>query len=547
VNFNAILPESRVSAMKEGGFWRDQVLTDFLDRAVAERSNALAIVGYNSETDQQVRLSYGELAQRVDLVALNLARLGVRHGDVVSCQLPAWWEFAVIHLACLRLGAATNAVMPIFRERELEFMLGLAESKVFIIPTRFRGADYPAIAAGVRDKLPRLKHVLEVGGTGLGSFERELLGASDGLESYRRHLARPTANEVIQLLFTSGTTGEPKCVMHTSNTLLTNLLTQVNRLGLTHEDAFLICTPIAHQIGFCYGLSLSIAVGGKVVMQDAWSKERAAELVKTERVTMITGSPPILADLNEVATQRPGDFASMRYFLASGAPIPPILVQRTSASLGAIIISGWGMTENLLVTTTDPTDSPRKAFETDGRALPGSEVRVVDENGQTAPPHREGRLQTRGCTQFVGYLKRPQWHGTDAEGWFDTGDMARIDEDGFIRITGRSKDIVIRGGEKIPVLEVEGLLYQHPDVFEVSIVAVPDARLGERACAFVVPRDGKTLMLEDIAKFLASLKVAKQYVPERLEIVTELPKTASGKVQKFLLREIAKSNVHEAA
>jgi cyclohexanecarboxylate-CoA ligase len=262
---------------------------------------------------------------------------------------------------------------------------------------------------------------------------------------------------------------------------------------------------------------------------------------------MITGSPPILADLNEVATQRPGDFASMRYFLASGAPIPPILVQRTSASLGAIIISGWGMTENLLVTTTDPTDLPRKAFETDGRALPGSEVRVVDENGQTAPPHREGRLQTRGCTQFVGYLKRPQWHGTDAEGWFDTGDMARIDEDGFIRITGRSKDIIIRGGEKIPVLEVEGLLYQHPDVFEVSIVAVPDARLGERACAFVVPRDGKTLMLEDIAKFLASLKVAKQYVPERLEIVTELPKTASGKVQKFLLREIAKSNVHEAA
>lgn len=538
MDFNPILPESRITAMRDAGYWRDQILTDFFDTAVAKHPDRIAIVAHNSETKQRIELSYRKLAQCVDLVALNLARLGVRHGDVVSCQLPAWWEFVALHLACLRLGAATNALMPIFRERELEFMLGLAASKVLVIPKQFRGIDYPAMIDGIRGKLPHLAHVIETGDHTPNSFGAQLLNEDTKNES-RKHYSRPDANDVIQLLFTSGTTGEPKGVMHTSNTILSILLSHAHRLGLNSNDSFLICTPIAHQTGFGYGVMLAMASGGKAVMQDVWSPERAAELIEAERVTMITGATPFLADLTEIATKQPETFESLRLFLAAGSPIPRSLVRRATESMKACIISGWGMTENGCVTTTVPEDLPEKTFETDGHPLPGTEVRVVDETGSTLPANQEGRLLTRGCSQFVGYLKRPQWHATDPEGWFETGDMARMDRDGYIRITGRSKDIIIRGGENIPVVEIEGLIYRHPNVLEVAIVAMPDQRLGERACAFIVPRDGKDITIDQIATFLTAQKVTKQYIPEHLEVVAELPRTPSGKVQKFKLRQFA--------
>jgi cyclohexanecarboxylate-CoA ligase len=198
------------------------------------------------------------------------------------------------------------------------------------------------------------------------------------------------------------------------------------------------------------------------------------------------------------------------------------------------------MTENGAVTTTKLDDPPQKAFHTDGCALPGMEVRITDHVSNPLPPGTEGRLMTRGCSNFVGYLKRPQLYGHDAEGWFDTGDLARIDTDGYIRITGRSKDIIIRGGENIPVVEIEGLLFRHPAIQAVAIIGYPDPRLGERACAFVVLKAGHTFSEAEMVQFLEREKVIKQYLPERLEIVAELPRTPSGKVQKFKLREIAK-------
>jgi cyclohexanecarboxylate-CoA ligase len=199
------------------------------------------------------------------------------------------------------------------------------------------------------------------------------------------------------------------------------------------------------------------------------------------------------------------------------------------------------MTENGAVTMTRLDDSPEKAIGTDGTCLPGMEIRVIDAAGRRLPAGAEGMLQARGAFNFVGYLKRPQLYGHDSEGWFDTGDLARIDADGYVRITGRSKDILIRGGENIPVVEIEGLLFRHPDVQAVAIVGMPDARLGERACAFVVPRAGARLGLADLTRFLEGHRVARQYLPERLELLDELPRTPSGKVQKFRLREMAKS------
>jgi cyclohexanecarboxylate-CoA ligase len=542
MNFEPILPPARVSGMKRLGFWRDRLLLDDLDAAAARSPGAPAITDDNSVTGQRTVLTWRELARRVECIAVGLARLGIERGDVVSYQLPNWWQFAALHLACLRIGAAANPLMPIFRERELTFMLNLAESKVLVVPRRYRDFDYPAMAAGLRAHLPRLKHVVTVLGEGGDSFEALLLGtqAQPGEAAALFAGRRLGPDDVIQVLYTSGTTGEPKGVMHTSNTLFSNLTPYIGRLGLSGSDVVLMASPLAHQTGFMYGVMMPVALGCPVVLQDLWNADRAADRVAGEGVTFTMASTPFLADLTDCAERRPEAFRSLRIFLAAGAPIPRVLVRRAREHLGAHIVSAWGMTENGAVTTTKLDDPPQQVFESDGCALPGMELRTVDALSHPLPVGEEGRLQVRGCSNFVGYLKRPSLYGTDAEGWFDTGDLARLDAEGYVRITGRSKDIIIRGGENIPVVEIEGILYRHPGVAEVAIVAMPDARLGERACAFVVPKGGASLSLPDLAAFLQNEKVAKQYIPERVEIVPELPKTPSGKVQKFRLREAAK-------
>jgi cyclohexanecarboxylate-CoA ligase len=527
-----IAPE-RSRAIRQSGFWSDRLITDYLDRATRETPERLAIVDHNSRTGEESALSYAELGRRADRLASGLAALGVRKGDVVSYQLPNWWQFSALHLAAMRLGAVTNPLMPIFRERELSFMLALTESKVFVVPRSFRGFDYAAMARGLRAQLPALTRVLVVDGEGEEAFERLL-------DAPRLAPGPPPApDEVIEILFTSGTTGEPKGVMHTSNTLLSALTPYAERLGLGASDVFLMASPMAHQTGFMYGLMLPIVLGAKAVLQDIWNPERAADLVAGERVTFTMAATPFLADLADAAEKRPQDFSSLRIFLSAGAPIPRVLVRRAAQNMGAAIISAWGMTENGAVTTTRPEDPPQKVFETDGCALPGMEIRVVDEARKGLPPGVEGHLEVRTCSNFAGYFKRPEWYGIDREGWFDTGDLARMDAEGYVRLTGRSKDIIIRGGENIPVVEVEGLIYQHPAVVEAAIVAMPDPRLGERACAFVVTREGRRLSLAELSEFLLAQKIAKPYLPERLEILPSLPKTPSGKIQKFRLREIA--------
>jgi cyclohexanecarboxylate-CoA ligase len=217
------------------------------------------------------------------------------------------------------------------------------------------------------------------------------------------------------------------------------------------------------------------------------------------------------------------------------------VVEKARAVLGAKIVSAWGMSENGAVTLINPDDPDERAVSTDGYPLAGMEIRIVRSEGTLAAADEEGELQVRGCSNFGGYLKRPQLNNTDAEGWFGTGDVARMDSQGYIRICGRIKDVIIRGGENIPVVEVESTLFKHPDLAMVAIVSYPDERLGERACAFVVPKPGASFTFDDMTQFLAGQQLAKQYWPERLEVREALPATASGKIQKFALREMLRS------
>lgn len=544
MKFDPILPEGRTAAMRAQGYWGDELLVDYLDRCVAEAPDRTAIIDFNSMQGTGCRLSYREFGDLVERIATGLAGLGVGKDDVVACQLPNWWQFAALAFASWKIGAVINPMMPIFREREVKFMLGFAESKVFVVPREFRGFDHPAMVRAMRHELPHLKHLLVVGGSGEESFENILLEKPRQATGDAKRLfaeRRRSADDVVQLLYTSGTTGEPKGVMHTSNTILSNVRPFRDRLGLTGKDIVLMSSPLAHQSGFIYGLFMPVVLQTMVVLQDIWEPRRAAELIAAERVTFTFASTPFLSDLTDAVAGGGCDVSSLRIFLAAGAPIPRALAERASKTLGAAVVSAWGMTENGAVTTTRLGDPDEKTFFTDGCALSGMEIRVCGPDNKSLPVGEEGTLKVRGCSSFVGYLKRPQLYNHDADGWFDTGDLARIDADGYVRITGRAKDIIIRGGENIPVVEIEGLMFRHPAVQAVAIVGIPDARLGERACAFVVPKSGQQLSFEQMAQFLSDQKVARQYLPERLEVVTELPLTPSGKVQKFKLREITKT------
>jgi cyclohexanecarboxylate-CoA ligase len=252
-------------------------------------------------------------------------------------------------------------------------------------------------------------------------------------------------------------------------------------------------------------------------------------------------SSPFVADLCNAAEAGGPVSPAFANFCCAGAPIPPILIERAHQLLGLRVSSAWGMTECGAVTITESDRALEKSGSTDGRPLPGIEIQVVDADGQPLPTGHTGKLLVRGASLFGGYLKRAHLNATDAQGWFDTGDLAFLDAEGYVRINGRSKDLIIRGGENIPVMEIENLLYKHPAVAMVAIVGYPDARLGERACAFVTTKPDMNFSLEEMSRYLSEHQVTKHYHPERLELMNDLPKTPSGKLQKFKLRQTAQA------
>lgn len=530
-----IIRPARAASLRGDGSWRDIHLLHFFDEAVEQVPDHIAIVDCR-EGEPERQITYRELDASSRRIAANFVRLGVQPGEVVSFQIPNWWEFVAIHLACLRCGATSNPLMPIFRQRELSFMLAYAQSRLVIVPKLFRGFDHAALLHSLRPKLPQLEHLIVIGEDGAEGFENTLLAPCE--TSLPK--SSMNADEIVQLLYTSGTTGMPKGVMHSSNTLLANVLPFAERLGLENSDTVFMGSPLAHQTGFLYGMWLPIVLKNTLSLMDVWDKERAWSIIQAQKSTFTMASTPFLADLMTASSAPPKTEVPLRIFACGGAPIPRALAEQSVAQLGIKLCSVYGMSENGAITVTAPDAPAEKVFNADGSPLPGVQVRIADAEGTELPRGEEGRLLIHSPSNFLGYLLKPEAYGMDDDDWFDSGDLARMDSDGYIRITGRSKDIIIRGGENVPVVEVENLLYRHPAIVDAAVVGMPHPRLGETGCCFVSLKPDHSFDLAELRRYLDSEGMTRNYWPERVEVVDTFPRTASGKIQKFQLRETAR-------
>jgi cyclohexanecarboxylate-CoA ligase len=538
MTFETILTPESIDEYTAAGYWSNRTITDFLDEVVGRTPDKTAAI------DPRRQVTYRELQAETDRCALGLLELGVQPGDVVSFQLPNWVEFLVLHFAATRIGAVSNPLIPIYRDREVGFMVGFAESKVLVIPREFRKFDYPAMVDRLRPSWPALQHVLVVDGQP-GDVNPSWESFMDTPWEQRRDpgeltTLRPDPNEVTLLMFTSGTTGEPKGVMHTHNTLVAANQPLPERLGVNSDSVIHMASTFAHLTGMLYGVRLPTEVGATAIYQDVWSNERFVELIEKHKITYTSAATPFLHDTLNAPNFDRHDVSSLVRFCCMGAPVPPAIVRQAKQRWPDMaVLGGWGQTENGLVTLSIPGDPDEKIIERDGYPMPGMRIRVVDLDGTVLPADTDGRLQVTGPFLFVGYAKRLEMTRELFDGpWFDTGDVAHIDPDGYLKISGRTKDVIIRGGENIPVAYVENALYENPNIAAVAVVGLPDPRLQERACACVVLRPGvEDFTFTEMQQFLSERGIARQYWPERLEVMAELPSTASGKIQKYRLRD----------
>ncbi|MCK1983342.1 MULTISPECIES: AMP-binding protein [Peribacillus] len=523
--------------------WPNRTILDYLNDAIVKHPDKMAII------DKKSSYTYKQLGKLVDRIALGLLHIGLGKGDVVSFQLPNWNEFIILHYAVTRIGAISNPLIPIYRDREIGYMVGMAESKMIVVPDYFRGFYYPDMIERLSHQWPSMKHIYVIGdnapnGMKLFSslFEEPW---EDRMDSSILDEITLDPNDVTEIIFTSGTTGSPKGVMHTHNTLCTSTDYWIDRLHLTSDDVLFMASTFAHQTGFGYGVRLPTHIGGTGVYQDIWNPREFIEWVEKEKITFTAGATPFLQDTVQMEGIERFDLNSLRVFVALGAPIPRHLVKEAVKKVPFKILSGWGQTEDGLVTLTRLDDPEEKLTNTDGIPFPGMELKIVDFEGEICAPNIEGSLLVRGPALFVGYFKRiDDTLAEYSDGWFITGDRAFIDEDGYIRISGRNKDIIIRGGENIPVAYVENVLYEHPDISSAQVIAVPDSRLQEKACACISMKTGKSpITMDSLQEFLSEKGLAKQYWPEFLEIMDDFPRTASGKIQKFRLREMINEKI----
>lgn len=554
----------------EGLTLASEVLTDRVRRLSIDQPDAPAVIEVGDPTP--VTISWSQLQAEADQVSMALLDMGVVKGDAVAIQVPNWVEFETIAVGVLQIGALITPIMPVFGAHEIAKIIGMSRARVAFVTDEFRhrhgpadlleaaeGTDFQLEHVVVVNAADRRGHLAPAGSrpTALpASLVSDPRSRQWTWSSYREAISgqqpdadllaalAPHPHDLAELLFTSGTTGDPKGVQHDHLGPALATALEIQHLGLGPDDRIYVPTPIAHQTGLLYGVMLAWQLGVAAVIQPVWNVDIALERAFPQaHASFVQAATPFLDDLVDAVRNGAPAPESLRIFVATGAAVPRALARGAAGVLNCSVLGAFGSTESSLAALAAPTDDPALAQGADGRALPGIRLRVTDEDGVVLPTDQEGNFEIDSPTLFVGYLDRPDLteQAFSPDGWFRTGDLARIDENGYLHITGRVKDIINRGGEKIPVVEVENLLYQHPGLADAAVVAMPDARLGERACAFVVAADGvEGPTFAQMQKYLLDHGLSKYYWPERLEYLDALPRNTVGKIQKNILREKAR-------
>jgi acyl-CoA synthetase len=533
-----LLNEKTIKEYTSRGFWGDKTIDAYLHESINKFPNKIAAVDSRGK-----RATYAEIGTMANRLALGFLNRGIRKGDIVSVQLPNCVEFSWVYFALAKIGVVFNSLNPTYRHSEVEYILNFCNSKAVIIPDEFRRFSYISMIQELRPKLPALEHIYVIGQNvpkdmiSFAEFRERRWEDEVPIDSLKEN--KPDANDILAILFTSGTEAQPKGVLHTHNTITSGEKSFAQALELTSDDVCFMPSPLAHATGFAHGINLPMIMGGKSVSLDIWEPEEALKIIDKEKCTYGMGATPFVRTLLDCPNLGKYDISRMRFFLCGGAPVPKDLVLE-GASIGLKVLPVYGLTESIPHAAGRLNDPPEKVYGTDGRPCPNIEVSIRDENRKALPIGETGEEASRGPNVCVGYFKRPDLNAKsfDDEGWFYSGDLARMDKDGNLIIEGRKKDIIIRGGQNISVKEVEDMLLAHPKIYNVAIVAMPDRKMGEKACAFIMPKPGQQVSLEDVVSFLMQQKVAMFKLPERVEIVDSFPMTPSGKIQKYVLRKL---------
>jgi len=510
------------------GLWTDDTLGGLLDAGLG-RNPSLDFVVRSST--RPFRGTFGDVHTRARHVASGLRSRGVGVGDVVAFQLPNWVEAAVTFYAACLLGAVVVPVVHFYGAREVGYILRQSRARVFVCADRFRHLDYLAMLEQLRPQLPDLELVAVVGDDPPeGSLDFSALADASPLRAPVR-----TDPELPALVaYTSGTTADPKGVIHVHRTIGAEMQQMKGE-----APPSLVGAPVGHAIGMLGALLLPVQQGQPIHLIDVWDPATVLAAMVEAGLSGGNGATYFLTSLLDHPDYDERHRRLMSRVALGGAPVPAAVADRAE-SLGISLVRFYGSTEHPSVTGCEHDDPADKRLRTDGRPLAGVEVRIVDDEGHNLPAGEPGEILSRGPDCFAGYT---DWALTeksvDSEGWYATGDVGVLDADGYLAITDRKKDIIIRGGENISALEVEELLLRTPGVAEVAVVAAPDARLGEHACAFLRLHPGAPApMVEELRSRLEAAGLARQKCPEEVRVVEELPRTASGKVQKFALRDV---------
>ncbi|EJX8920773.1 medium-chain fatty-acid--CoA ligase [Shigella flexneri] len=525
--------EQRRAAYRQQGLWGDASLADYWQQTARAMPDKIAVVDNHGAS-----YTYSALDHAASCLANWMLAKGIESGDRIAFQLPGWCEFTVIYLACLKIGAVSVPLLPSWREAELVWVLNKCQAKMFFAPTLFKQTRPVDLILPLQNQLPQLQQI--VGVDKLAPATSSLSLSQIIADNIPLTTAITThGDELAAVLFTSGTEGLPKGVMLTHNNILASERAYCARLNLTWLDVFMMPAPLGHATGFLHGVTAPFLIGARSVLLDIFTPDACLALLEQQRCTCMLGATPFVYDLLNLLEKQPADLSALRFLLCGGTTIPK-KVARECQQRSIKLLSVYGSTESSPHAVVNLDNSLSRFMHTDGYAAAGVEIKVVDDARKTLPPGCEGEEASRGPNVFMGYFDEPELtaRALDEEGWYYSGDLCRMDEAGYIKITGRKKDIIVRGGENISSREVEDILLQHPKIHDACVVAMPDERLGERSCAYVVLKaPHHSLSLEEMAAFFSRKRVAKYKYPEHIVVIEKLPRTASDKIQKFLLRK----------